>query len=242
MSLSTSLVDIDSIHSSQKRSSFSESSLEKLANLILQIGGIIKPLILKKIALENFEVIDGHFEYYAALKAQELDPNCEMIRAFIITEDQQDLIQQQSNLLNNNNSSTQDLALSNVSDFDQRCNNLESRLNDFVYKFQQQLNQNKTQLEVKVNELKEYNGEKLDPLNAFNDLSIQKLALALNTVGIKEKVIKSIDKERKQKPFNSLTELIERVKITQGKRQIKAISSEKMIKIIDKWSKISFRF
>jgi hypothetical protein len=99
MNLDTSLLDIDSIHSPVKRSEFPESDLEQFALSIIKLGGLIKPIIVKRIDLENFEVIEGHFEYYASVKAKEIDSDLEMIRGFIISEENQDFVQQQIKLI-----------------------------------------------------------------------------------------------------------------------------------------------
>jgi len=42
-------VDITDINPSLPRETFSETELENLANLIIEMGGIIRPAILKKL-------------------------------------------------------------------------------------------------------------------------------------------------------------------------------------------------
>ncbi len=42
------MVDIDSVTSSFPRSQFTETDLDVLAEVILNAGGLIKPLLLKK--------------------------------------------------------------------------------------------------------------------------------------------------------------------------------------------------
>ncbi|BDI18633.1 hypothetical protein ANSO36C_44350 [Nostoc cf. commune SO-36] len=66
-----SLVDVKSITSNEPRSSFSEADLENLADIIIETGGIIRPLVVKVTGVESYTVVDGHFEYYAAVKARE---------------------------------------------------------------------------------------------------------------------------------------------------------------------------
>jgi DNA uptake protein ComE-like DNA-binding protein len=100
MSFSTSLVDLDSITPTVQRSSFKEAELEKLAQLIIKIGGIIKPIILKRTGLESYEIIEGDFEYYATIKATEIDPDYSaMIRAFIAENTNETEIKEQVELL-----------------------------------------------------------------------------------------------------------------------------------------------
>ncbi len=84
------MVDVINISSNVPNSNFSETELENLAELILATGGILKPVILKKVGFEKYEVIDGHFEYYASLKAREKDAvKGEIVNSFIITEEQE---------------------------------------------------------------------------------------------------------------------------------------------------------
>ncbi len=85
MRLSTALVAVKKITSTTLDTNFDEEQLKKLAQQILKAEGLISPLILRRNDLQSYEVIDGHFEYYAAVKARELDPRKgEMISAYII--------------------------------------------------------------------------------------------------------------------------------------------------------------
>jgi len=55
------------------RSTFEEAQLTQAAQSILNGGGIITPLVLRRHGLEKYTVESGYFEYYAALRAYELD-------------------------------------------------------------------------------------------------------------------------------------------------------------------------
>lgn len=80
-------VDVKSINSDVPRSSFVESDLEELANNILETDGLIRPLILRQTAPEKYTVVEGHREYYAAVKAKEKDiKKAEMVNAFVVNE------------------------------------------------------------------------------------------------------------------------------------------------------------
>lgn len=65
------MVDVESITSNVPRSNFLKSDLDLIADMILESRGILKPLVLKKTGFEKYEVVDGHFEYYAAVRARE---------------------------------------------------------------------------------------------------------------------------------------------------------------------------
>lgn len=96
MRLSTSLVAVKKIKSPVSSSQFSEDELNRVAELILKVEGIINPLIIRRTSFESYEVVDGDFEYYAAAKAREIDPRKgEMISAFIIEPENEELITEQ---------------------------------------------------------------------------------------------------------------------------------------------------
>ncbi|NEP05297.1 MAG: hypothetical protein F6K25_04755 [Okeania sp. SIO2G4] len=59
-------------------------ALAQMASLILQAEGLIRPIVIKPLAWEEYEVMDGHFEYWASVKAQEMgDRDGERLTAFI---------------------------------------------------------------------------------------------------------------------------------------------------------------
>jgi ParB-like nuclease domain len=78
-------VDVKNISSTVPISKFAESELDRLADTILAVDGLLRPLIIKEVEPEKYIVIEGHREYYAALKAKEKDLNkAEMVNAFVI--------------------------------------------------------------------------------------------------------------------------------------------------------------
>lgn len=100
MKLSTSLVAVRKITSNVERSSFADDELERAAQLILAVEGIINPIILHKTSLESYEVVDGHFEYHAAARAREIDlRRGEMIGAFVIKPENEEFIKEQVKVL-----------------------------------------------------------------------------------------------------------------------------------------------
>ncbi|OKH23334.1 Rho termination factor N-terminal domain-containing protein [Chroogloeocystis siderophila] len=100
MKLSISLVAVKKIKSNIDASKFSEEELEQAANLILEAEGVINPLIIQRVSRDSYEVIDGDFEYYAAIKAKEKNPlQGEMIGAFIIDAESEDVIKKQVELI-----------------------------------------------------------------------------------------------------------------------------------------------
>ena len=102
MLLSPEFVLVKEITSNVPRSEFSESDLEQAARLILKAEGTIKPLVVRTIGWESYEVVDGHFEYYAAVRAKEINPrDGERIGAFIIEGDKAKVLEEQVEMLRN---------------------------------------------------------------------------------------------------------------------------------------------
>ena len=101
MSLLTSSIDLDMIISpvSQEISQFQSSQIEYLANLFLQAGGTIKPILLCRVSPISFEILEGHFEYYAAIKAQEIDEQFTAIRAYVVPPELESTILEQYKFL-----------------------------------------------------------------------------------------------------------------------------------------------
>jgi ParB family chromosome partitioning protein len=94
--LLVSLVLVKKITSTVPRSNFAERDLEKLAQLILELGGLINPIILRRNGMDAYEIVDGDFEYYAAAKAREINPmKGETIGAFILEPENEGLLLEQ---------------------------------------------------------------------------------------------------------------------------------------------------
>jgi ParB-like nuclease domain len=78
-------VDVKSIKSDLPKSNFVESELDQLADLILVTDGLLRPLILTESGTGKYKVIEGHREYYAAVRAKEKNiAKAEMVNAFVI--------------------------------------------------------------------------------------------------------------------------------------------------------------
>lgn len=98
--LSPSLVAVKKITSAVPRSNFAEPELEKLARLILESGGLINPIIVRRNGMDAYEIVDGDFEYYAAARAKEIEPlKGETIGAFILEEENEELLIEQLEIL-----------------------------------------------------------------------------------------------------------------------------------------------
>jgi len=97
--LSPAIVLVKNIHCSVPRTDFADTLIETGAQLVLQLEGVITPLILRREGIEHYHVVAGYLEYYAALKAREINlSRGETINAFIIDPDNEATIIQQIDL------------------------------------------------------------------------------------------------------------------------------------------------
>ncbi|TFI52277.1 chromosome partitioning protein ParB [Mastigocladus laminosus UU774] len=237
------LVDVRNITSDIPRSNFSESDLENLADMILESGGIIRPLILKPTGLETYSVVDGHLEYYGAVRAREKNPRKgEMVNSLVTSPKIEDLVLQQVRFLKKSESAAKAVTpISNTAALESRLANLEIRIDKQINELRSEQTEEKHRIDDKFKEFTKLIPQQIQPLEAFNTLSIAELALRLTNVGFVSttaaKIAEVIDRERKKKEFSSLSDVVTRVKVKNGKRLVKAISAERMLDIVDIWSR-----
>lgn len=82
---------------------FHPDDLRRAAQLILSADGLVTPLVVRQISLDRYELLDGVFEYYAAMEARKLDPaRVEFINAYIIQPSQARIIAEQIALFRRN--------------------------------------------------------------------------------------------------------------------------------------------
>jgi predicted nucleic acid-binding OB-fold protein len=240
------LVDVKSISSDVPRSNFSESDLEKLADMILESGGTIKPVILKQIGVEEFSVVDGHLEYYAAVKAREKNPRQgEMVNAFVISPKVENIVLKQIELLKaieNPEQSLKPLVKDSTSPSlpNNKLSSLEKQVSEISVAMQ-------NLCDVIGNLKSQKSIKQITILEAFNTLTPRDLTFRLKTVNITGdkalQIVQKIEKERKN-PFTSLTDVTERVtiksKTKNAVKEVRGISKDKMLQIVDTWSQLSF--
>ncbi len=107
MSLLTSSIDLDTINPPAiSNSQFPIHQVENLANLFLKAGDTVSPILVRKISPISFEILEGHFEYYAAIKAQEIDEQFTAIRAYVVPPDLESTILEQYQFLRSHSAPT----------------------------------------------------------------------------------------------------------------------------------------
>ena len=242
MKLSTSLVAVRKITSTVPLSSFADDELEQAARLILEVEGIINPVVVRRTSRESYEVVDGHFEYYAAARAREIDPRKgEMIGAFVIDSENEQIIQEQVKLLRkqkpvapgNGNYGSDGIEArlinmeSRFTNIDSRLTNLESRLENRSSELKAEQRHEIQNMNHRLKELEDRIPQPIAPLDALNTLSLSDLTSKLSFAGVNSKIIEKIVNERDRNKFKSFSNVIERVK---------GLGDKTMVKIIDSFS------
>lgn len=207
MKLSTELVPLRRIKASASRWNFAEADLEQATQLLLEAEGCINPLVLRRESGSTYEVIEGNFEYFAALAVNRLNPRMfDCIEAYLVESTQEKAILQQIRLLR------RPLPL-HVEPLD-RVIQAEARQTSIA---------------------PQYSGDgyaaglsRSSLLKTFNLAEAGQLQQLVKRVGIvgktAERVVEAITVERGERPFQSLKEVAQR---------IKGFSFEKVIDLIE---------
>ncbi|NET39373.1 MAG: chromosome partitioning protein ParB [Cyanothece sp. SIO1E1] len=241
-----SLVDVKNISSNSSRSKFSEIELDHLADLILESGGIVRPLILKQSGVESYCVIEGDLEYFAAVRAKEKNPaEGEMVNAFIVSSKKEDIIKKQALALSNaifadrqeeeNRTTIESSSLSGAIALEDRLTNIELRIEKYINQFRDERAEEKRQLDARIKDLENYLTKKVNPLQVINTSDENELALKLGYAKIPtpEKLAKAIVSARQKKPLKKFENYSDVVK------SIKGLGEKRMLAIIDDWSRTS---
>lgn len=235
MTLSTSLVEVRTITSDQPRSNFNQQKIEQAAQLIIKTEGIINPIIVSRTGINSFQVVDGHFEYHAAARARELNLEIgEAIAVYIIEEKNQAIIKEQiaifresqeakripSTTTDNNNSSVY------VSNLETRLTNIESRIENRLNELKTEYSQKNQRLEQEINSIKNKLPEQIEPLTTFNQASLIELTSKLQLVISNKKASKIAPLIIKQRPFQSLNEVL---------NNVDGLGIDALVSIVDSW-------
>ncbi len=208
--LSPSLVAVKRITSAVSRSNFADRDLDKLARLILDAGGLINPIIVRRTSMDAYEIVDGNFEYYAAARAREIEPQKgETIGAFILEPENEELLLEQLEILRKSaitenigeNETPKEPSITEVS--------VESETPEPSSSLEQRLTNIEARLETQINELKaEHVREKqvlAERIQEFENLISQQLPLLI------EAQLASRINELKSEPASEKPTLVETV-------------------------------
>ena len=231
-----SLVDVKEISSNALRSQFEEDRINNLADSILESGGLLRPLILKQVSIDEFQVVKGHLEYYAAVRAREKDARAaEMVRAFVIP------IKADDDVISKAESQIQKLSQTDFtkptkeepsSDTSAWISSFETRLSQM----QEEFGVKQRETSARLKKLEEINlDESKDPLSLFNSLDQKEMALRLkrslrSSRAKPEELAKLICDSRKKQLNGVFSGYKEIVKCVNG------LGAEGLLSVIDAWS------
>ncbi|MCZ8039265.1 MAG: chromosome partitioning protein ParB [Microcystis wesenbergii TW10] len=216
-------VDITDINPSLPRETFSETELENLANLIIEMGGLIRPAILKKAdnkkVDERYNIISGDLEYYASVIANQKVPDIEMINAFVVDKEAENIALQQIQLLSPSPGLiTRPQKIDNPLEL--RMSNLEKRLETQLQAIREEY-----QKEIKRLEEKIIIYPPPPPSKSILELLNTCDANQLKKGGIPPASVNDFLKKRSEKPFDSLEDVLN--------RPVSGVKEKRLIKLID---------
>jgi hypothetical protein len=234
MKLSVTFVPVRKIKPSASRWNFSDDEIDKAAHLIAQAEGMIQPIVLQREGeFESYIVIEGDFEYYAAAKASELEPRtCEAVPAFVVeTADDVDAVRQQVHLFQNQRSAFNGgrfTELKNEHDLELRLNDLETRQANLEARQVHLENQDIQGLKQQIEELRNQICPRTNLLDLFNIADHAELLHRVKRAGLigknAEKIVETIEYERQYRLFESLRDVVTRVK---------GLTYEKMVDLVE---------
>ncbi|ARI80037.1 chromosome partitioning protein ParB [Microcystis aeruginosa] len=234
-------VDITDINPSLPRETFSETELENLANLIIEMGGLIRPAILKKAdnkkVDERYNIISGDLEYYASVIANQKVPDIEMINAFVVDKEAESIALQQMKLLS---SSPGLITTPEKTDnpLELRMSNLEKRLETHLQAIREEYQKEIKRLEEKIiisppsppshpspPSPPSHPSPPSPPSKSILELLNSCDTNQLKKVGIPPASVNDFLKKRSEKPFDSLEDILN--------RPVSGVKEKRLIKLVD---------
>jgi DNA uptake protein ComE-like DNA-binding protein len=218
-------VDITDINPSVPRETFSETELENLANLIIEMGGLIRPAILKKAdnkkVDERYDIISGDLEYYASVIANQKVPDIEMINAFVVDKEAESIALQQMKLLSPSPALiTTHEKIDNPLEL--RMSNLEKRLETQLQAIREEYQKEIKRLEEKI--IISPPSPPSPPSKSILELLNTCDANQLRKAGIPPASVNDFLKKRSEKPFDSVEDI---------QRGVTGIGQVRLAKLID---------
>jgi hypothetical protein len=222
-------VDITDINPSLPRETFSETELENLANLIIKMGGLIRPAILKKAdnkkVDERYDIISGDLEYYASVIANQKVPDIEMINAFVVDKEAESIALQQMKLLSPSPALiTTHEKIDNPLEL--RMSNLEKRLETQLQAIREEYQKEIKRLEEKIiiSPPPSASPPPSPPSKSILELLNSCDANQLKKAGIPPASVNEFLKKRSEKPFDSVEDI---------QRGVTGIGQVRLAKLVD---------
>lgn len=235
-------IDVKEIECDLIRSKFPDNKIELLADLILKGEGLFRPLILKKIGVEKYLLLDGGLEYFASVRAREKNPHIgEMVNAFVVSNDDEKTTQDQIDALKSFYQA-EAILKSNTSPSKQESETSSSYSTntDWISSFEKRLSevredffQVKRDHEYRFTQLEKDVRENTDLLELINTLDKVSLINELSRYGFAKTKGEAVCNARDKKSDKKFEDYQDIVKLTQG------LGASGILNLIDSWKRIN---
>jgi hypothetical protein len=234
LSIRVVIVDLESIQP-PKFPAGSESSIETLANTIVNLRGLLHLPVLYSLGIEEYELISGHTEFYAYLKAREFDDSLPD-RITVLVADKKNEADVQKQLQTAVPVSKPVTSGSNEAiDF----SNLEAKLERLFGSQQKSIDSLKNTLLTKLDEALP---QPLPILVAFDRVTEPAIALQIskNLAFLGDAKVKKIlallqTAKKSGQDLTTIANVQTALTETRGGKQTKVIGDKKMLEILDRW-------
>lgn len=99
------MIDVASLEPLTRKPEYKPELIEKLADAIVESGGLVSPLLVQQTGLQTYKLLDEYsqgLEYLAVVRAKEKAPRlCEMVNVFVIAGFRQNPALEQLDIIKN---------------------------------------------------------------------------------------------------------------------------------------------
>jgi hypothetical protein len=237
LSIRVVIVDLESIQP-PKFPAGSESSIETLANTIVNLRGLLHLPVLYSLGIEEYELISGHTEFYAYLKAREFDDSLPDRLTVLVADQKNEVdIQKQLQTVAPSSKSVKPIASGTNEAID--FSNLEAKLDRLFGNQQKSIDSIQTTL---LNKLEQALPQSLPILVAFDRVTEPAIALQIskNLAFLGDAKVKKIlallqAAKKSGQSLTSIANVQTALTETRSGKQTKVIGDKKMLEILDRW-------
>jgi hypothetical protein len=241
LSIKVVIVDLESIQP-PKFPSESESLIETLANTIVNLRGLVHLPVLYSLGIEEYELLSGHIEFYAYLKAREFDDSLpDRMTVLVVDKKNESDIQKQLQTVAPTAkaavSAGAQVASGTGKDID--LSNLEAKLERLFNNQHQSIDALQNTLLAKLDSALP---QPLPILVAFDRVTEPSIALQIskNLAFLGDAKVKKIlallqAAKKSGQSLASMANIQTALTETRGGKQTKVIGDKKMLEILDRW-------
>jgi hypothetical protein len=239
LSIKVVIVDLESIQP-PKFPAGSESLIETLANTIVNLRGLLHLPVLYSLGIEEYELISGHTEFYAYLKAREFDDSLPD-RLTVLVADKKNEVDIHKQLQTVAPVSKAIQPSTNITDSNKAVDfsNLEAKLERLFGNQQQSIDSLQTTLLTK---LEQALPQPLPILVAFDRVAEPAIALQiakklafLGDAKVK-KILALLQAAKKSgQSLTTITDVQTALTEARSGKQTKVIGDKKMLEMLDRW-------